>query len=108
MAGSTREIPDRWARQGIYFLSGRIDHLLNVGGNKIDPRLIEELLDGQPEIIESAVVVVTRDTGVPVLVAAVEAQGPFDSEALKRLCQKRLGKDIHASCHRTDRCPAEE
>jgi acyl-coenzyme A synthetase/AMP-(fatty) acid ligase len=77
---------------GYLFLSGRVDDTLNVGGNKIDPRLIEELLDGQPEIIESAVVAVTRDTGVPALVAAVEAQGPFDSDALKRLCRERLGK----------------
>jgi acyl-coenzyme A synthetase/AMP-(fatty) acid ligase len=77
---------------GYLFLSGRIDDTLNVGGNKIDPRLVEELLDGQPEIIESVVVAVTRDTGVPVLVAAVEAEGPFDADALKRLCQERLGK----------------
>jgi acyl-coenzyme A synthetase/AMP-(fatty) acid ligase len=77
---------------GYLFLGGRIDDTLNVGGIKIDPRLIEELLDGQPEIIESAVVAVTRDTGVPVLVAAVETQGPFDVDALKRVCQERLGK----------------
>jgi acyl-coenzyme A synthetase/AMP-(fatty) acid ligase len=77
---------------GYLFLSGRVDDTINVGGNKIDPRLIEELLDEQPEITESAVVAVTRDTGVPVLVAAVEAQGPFDADALKRLCQERLGK----------------
>jgi acyl-coenzyme A synthetase/AMP-(fatty) acid ligase len=77
---------------GYLFLSSRVDDTINVGGNKIDPRLIEELLDEQPEITESAVVAVTRDTGVPVLVAAVEAQGPFDADALKRLCQERLGK----------------
>jgi hypothetical protein len=29
---------------------------------------------------------------VPVLVAAVEALAPFDSEALKRLCHERLGR----------------
>jgi len=77
---------------GYLFLSGRIDHMLNLGGNKIDSRLIEELLDEQPEIIESAVVAVNRDDGTPMLVAAVEAQAPVDSEALKRLCQERLGK----------------
>jgi acyl-coenzyme A synthetase/AMP-(fatty) acid ligase len=77
---------------GYLSLSGRIDHVLNLGGDKIDPRLIEELLDEQPEIIASAVVVVNLDTGVPVLVAAVEALAPFDSEALKRLCHERLGR----------------
>jgi acyl-coenzyme A synthetase/AMP-(fatty) acid ligase len=77
---------------GYLFLGGRIDHLLNFGGNKIDPRLIEELLDEQPEIIESAVVMVNSEIGIPLLVAAVEAQAPFDPEALKRLCQQRLGE----------------
>ena len=77
---------------GYLFLSGRIDHVVNLGGNKIDPRLIEELLGEQPQIIGSAVVAVNLDTGIPVLVAAVEALAPFDSEALKRLCHKRLGR----------------
>jgi len=77
---------------GYLFLSGRTDHVLNLGGNKIDPRQIEELLEEQPEIIASAVVVVNPDTGIPVLVAAVEALAPFDSEALKRLCHERLGR----------------
>jgi acyl-coenzyme A synthetase/AMP-(fatty) acid ligase len=77
---------------GYLFLGGRVDHRLNMGGNKIDPHLIEELLDSQPEIIESAVVAVNRDAGLPALVAVVEARAPFDSEALKRLCQERLGK----------------
>jgi len=76
---------------GYLFLTGRIDEVLNLGGEKIDPRLIEELLEEQPEIIGSAVVVVNLDTGIPVLVAAVEALAPFDAEALKRLCRKRLG-----------------
>ena len=77
---------------GYLFLSGRTDDVINLGGEKIDPRLIEALLDEQPEIIASAVVVVNLDTGIPVLVAAVEALAPFDSEALKRLCHKRLGR----------------
>jgi len=77
---------------GYLFLSGRIDEVINLGGEKIDPRLIEELLDEQPGILGSAVVAVNQDTGMPVLVAAVEALAPFDSEALKQLCTKRLGK----------------
>jgi len=77
---------------GYLFLSGRSDEVLNLGGEKIDPHLIEELLDEQPEIIGSAVVAVNQDTGMPVLVAAVEALAPFDSEALKHLCRERLGK----------------
>ena len=47
---------------GYLFLRGRVDHTINLGGNKIDLRLIEQFLDDQPEIIESAVVPVNRGT----------------------------------------------
>jgi acyl-coenzyme A synthetase/AMP-(fatty) acid ligase len=77
---------------GHLFLGGRIDHMLNLGGIKIDPRLIEKLLDDQPAIAESVVVsVVDPNMGVPLLVAVVEAREPFDQAALKRLCLERLG-----------------
>jgi len=80
-----------------------------LGGNKIDPRLIEELLEEQPEIIGSAAVAVNRDTEIPVLVAAVEGLAPSDSEALKRLCHKRLGRGYmpHAIV-RIDALPRDE
>jgi acyl-coenzyme A synthetase/AMP-(fatty) acid ligase len=76
---------------GYLFLRGRVDHIVNLGGNKIDVRLIEQFLDDQPEIIESAVVPVNRGTGAQVLVAVVEERAPFDAEALRRLCRERLG-----------------
>jgi|GEM_PF-380035 acyl-coenzyme A synthetase/AMP-(fatty) acid ligase len=77
---------------GYLFLGGRTDHMLNLGGIKIDPRLIEKLLDDQPEIAESVVVAVDRGIGITALVAVVEARAPFDPAALQRLCMERLGK----------------
>lgn len=77
---------------GYLFLGGRIDHMLNVGGAKVDPRPIERLLDDQPAIIESAVVsAVDPANGVPLIVAVVEAREPFDPAALRQLCLEQLG-----------------
>jgi acyl-CoA synthetase (AMP-forming)/AMP-acid ligase II len=77
---------------GYLFLRGRVDDVINLYGNKIDSRLIEELLDGQPEIIESVAIAVGRGARSPALIVVVEASAPFDSEALKRLCLERLGR----------------
>jgi acyl-coenzyme A synthetase/AMP-(fatty) acid ligase len=78
---------------GYLFLSGRVDHMLNLGGIKIDPSLVERLLDEQPSIKESVVVpVVDQSLGVPLLIAVVEAYDAYDATVLKRLCLERLGK----------------
>lgn len=77
---------------GYLFLSGRVDHMLNIGGVKVDSRRIERLLDDQPAIVESAVVsVVDPDKGVPLMVAVVETREAFDPVALKQLCLEQLG-----------------
>jgi len=85
---------DRGAvRSGYLFLRGRIDDVVNVGGNKIDPAPIEKLLDEDPAIVESAVIAsVDQGTGMPILVAVVVAQAPFDAATLKRKCLDSLGK----------------
>jgi len=78
---------------GYLFLGGRIDAVLNVGGNKIDPASIEKLLEEDPAIVESAVVAtVERNSGMGILVAVVVAQAEFDTAALKRRCLTILGK----------------
>jgi acyl-coenzyme A synthetase/AMP-(fatty) acid ligase len=77
---------------GFLTLAGRVDHLLNVGGDKIDPYEIEAVLNTHPAITESAVVAVPNESGNLVAVAAVVASGAYDDEELKRMCRERLGQ----------------
>jgi acyl-coenzyme A synthetase/AMP-(fatty) acid ligase len=76
---------------GYLTLTGRVDELINVGGNKIDPGIIEAVLDAQPGVQESVVVAVPGEQGVPVLIGMVVTSGPFDEEALKKACLDKLG-----------------
>jgi acyl-coenzyme A synthetase/AMP-(fatty) acid ligase len=77
---------------GYLTLTGRVDELLNVGGNKIDPCRIEATLDAQPGVEESAVVAVHAKDGRSALVAVIVAAGSVDEEALKNACAERLGR----------------
>jgi long-chain acyl-CoA synthetase len=86
--GDTGSVDDA----GYLTLTGRVDEVLNIGGNKIDPFTIEAVLDAQPGIRESAVLAVPAKDGTPVLVAVVVAPGPVDEAALKQVCEERLGR----------------
>jgi acyl-coenzyme A synthetase/AMP-(fatty) acid ligase len=77
---------------GYLFLTGRADHVLNLGGNKVDPDPIERLLREQPTIIDCVAVAADGGMGRQILVAVVEATEEVKSEALKALCLDRLGK----------------
>jgi acyl-coenzyme A synthetase/AMP-(fatty) acid ligase len=77
---------------GDLFLGGRVDHVINMGGVKIDSRRIEELLENQPTIVEAAVIsLVNPNKGIPQMIAVVEAPEPIDAIALKLLCLDELG-----------------
>jgi long-chain acyl-CoA synthetase len=75
---------------GYLTLSGRVDDLLNLGGNKVDPFTIESILDAQPGVEESAALAVQAKDGSMVLVAVVVAAGPIDVAALRGACAQRL------------------
>jgi acyl-coenzyme A synthetase/AMP-(fatty) acid ligase len=77
---------------GYLTLTGRVDELLNLGGNKIDPFTIEAVLDSQPGIEESAVLSVPTPGGAAILVAMVVASRPWDEAAIKQACTERLGR----------------
>jgi len=91
---------------GYLTLGARTDHVLNLGGRKLDPARIERVLDAQPGVRESVVVVLERAGGKPDLVAVVVAQGPIDAPALKQACRAHLGTEyVPAAIVTTDALP---
>lgn len=76
---------------GFLTLGGRTDHVLNLGGVKLDPAPIEQFMNALPGVRESVALAVPIPSGVPALVAVLVADGPVDAEALKQACRSRLG-----------------
>jgi acyl-CoA synthetase (AMP-forming)/AMP-acid ligase II len=99
---------------GFLYLLGRIDGVINRGGEKVYPRVVEEVLRGHPGVAEAAVV------GVPdpvlgefpvafvVPKVAIPAGDTADLPAqLLDLCERELSRHQRpARIHLTDRLPS--
>lgn len=64
----------RTDERGLLFLAGRVDDVINRGGEKILPSYLESLLSERPDVAISAVVGVSDPVLLQVPVAAVEAR----------------------------------
>ncbi|WP_224823580.1 malonyl-CoA synthase [Cognatishimia sp. MH4019] len=81
--------------QGYVQIVGRNKDLIISGGYNIYPKEIEQVLDAQPGVVESAVIgVPDADFGERVL-AVVVADGRLDVEALNAVCVDRLARFKH-------------
>jgi len=76
---------------GYLRLTGRADHVLNIDGEKIDPGVIEDVLNSYSGIVESAAMVLTLSGSHRMrLVAVVVATGDLDLSLLQQHCRARL------------------
>jgi acyl-coenzyme A synthetase/AMP-(fatty) acid ligase len=66
----TRDI-GRVTTDGLIEIEGRVDDRINLGGQKLHPERIENVLQQHPEVREAAVFPVENRVGNPVLLAAV-------------------------------------
>ncbi len=77
---------------GYLYLTGRIDTVLNLGGNKLDAQTIEAALNSHPAVLESVVVPFAKREGeLPMLIAVVVTSEDVDADALKQLCLEKIG-----------------
>jgi acyl-coenzyme A synthetase/AMP-(fatty) acid ligase len=78
------------APDGLVTLAGRPSELINQGGVKVLPRLVEEVLLSVPEIGEAAAFGVPDDMGITRVWAAIVPIGRVDMGAVNALCRERL------------------
>ncbi|MDB5871015.1 MAG: hypothetical protein JWQ07_457 [Ramlibacter sp.] len=80
---------------GYLTLAGRVDHLINIGGRKIDPVQIEQVINSHPAVLESVVVALQAEGSLlRMLVAVVVATAPVEKDELQKLCRERLGTSL--------------
>jgi acyl-coenzyme A synthetase/AMP-(fatty) acid ligase len=77
---------------GHLVITGRAVEIINHGGMKISPRIIEDMLLSVPEIGQAAAFGVPDNQGVVQVWAAIVTNSPVDGDALQRLCTARLGE----------------
>ena len=72
-------------------ITGRSGSLINIGGDKIKPELVEEVLVTFGKVQEAAVFECGDALGIAELWAAVVSPGALNVAALQNICAQRLG-----------------
>jgi acyl-coenzyme A synthetase/AMP-(fatty) acid ligase len=76
---------------GLLVIRGRDAAVLNLGGDKVRPELVEDVLAAFPAIEQAAVFTRANELGIHQLLAAVVARSAVDQVALRRHCEAKLG-----------------
>jgi acyl-coenzyme A synthetase/AMP-(fatty) acid ligase len=71
-------------------VTGRQETLLNVGGDKINPEIVEEVLAAFPAIADVAVLNIPNELGIEEIHALIVTNKAFDEAELRKHCAQRL------------------
>ncbi len=72
----------RISDDGLVYIEGRVDDIINIGGRKVSPRFVEAVLEEFPGVREAAVFVDGEGIEGTRIAAAIVASGPIDLKAL--------------------------
>jgi acyl-coenzyme A synthetase/AMP-(fatty) acid ligase len=75
---------------GLLVVTGRQETLLNVGGDKVNPEIVEEVLASHPAIADCAVLNIPNELGIEEIHALIVARSLFDETELRKHCAQRL------------------
>jgi long-chain acyl-CoA synthetase len=78
--------------EGYYYLSGRQNDVVNVGGRKVNPEEIEHVLNGHPAVVESACIGVPDPQGIlgHCLKACIVLRGEVSDDQLIQWLRQRV------------------
>jgi acyl-coenzyme A synthetase/AMP-(fatty) acid ligase len=80
----------RISPEGLVFIEGRSDDIINVGGRKVTPGFVEKILEEHPAVREAAVFAAGEGLEGTRLAAAIVADAALDVGALHAFAQSRL------------------
>jgi acyl-coenzyme A synthetase/AMP-(fatty) acid ligase len=75
---------------GLLVITGRTKEIINAGGVKFAPEILEQALLTHPDVAEAAAVMMPDARGIEELWVAVVTRNTVDSESLRRQCQERF------------------
>ena len=75
---------------GLLIIGGRETSVINLGGDKLKPELVEEVVASFPGIDQAAVLGLTDELGIEQLWSLVVSRSQWDEQALRAHCRQRL------------------
>ena len=77
--------------EGLLYIEGRVDDQLNVGGLKINPEDIDQVLAAHPSVLEAGAFVLANSEGRELLASALVLRDVAHAEAVRQHAQQKLG-----------------
>ncbi len=93
---------------GVVFVQGRANDVINLAGKKIDPEVLEEAMMATGTVVECAVVEVPGDMGPDLVAVIVDPDRKADLDALSRRCSEAIRGVKVRRFLRTDSLPRNE
>ncbi|WP_158602005.1 class I adenylate-forming enzyme family protein [Pararobbsia silviterrae] len=91
--------------EGLLFVAGREDNVINIGGSKFAPWDIEHVLQSHPLVREAIVFALPQSDGLPVLAAALAVSNDVSIDELHVWARSRLGPRTPARLFVVDALP---
>lgn len=79
----------RMTEDGVLVITGRTGQVINAGGLKLAPELVEELLQSHPDIADAGAAGMVGGSGIEEIWVAVVARNPLTVEAVVDYCRQR-------------------
>lgn len=81
-------------KANVLVISGRRTNVLNMGGDKVNPEKLEEILSSHPNVIQVAVCTVPNELGVHDICALLITHSYLDAGSLREYCEARLPRHL--------------
>lgn len=78
------------AKEGMLVITGRHETRLNLGGDKVNPEVVETVLASFPGVSDAAVMTIPNAFGIDEIHALITSQSSLDEGALRSHCQAQL------------------
>jgi acyl-coenzyme A synthetase/AMP-(fatty) acid ligase len=79
---------------GLFVVTGRAETRINVGGDKINPETVEDVVMKFPGINDAAVLTLSNNFGLEDIYALIQADSTADIGSLRAHCQAKLPRDF--------------
>jgi len=79
----------RIARDGLLILSGRTSEVINAGGLKLAPEVVEEILSGHPTVAAVGAFGLRTPSGIEEICVAIVARAPLSEQHIVEWCAER-------------------
>ncbi len=80
----------RLTDEQLLVILGREKSVMNLGGDKIRPETVEEVMKTYPGLEDAGVFSITNELGIEEIWSVVVVQGPWDEQRLRAHCESKL------------------